>query len=90
MSVLTSDFDWGTYVGSLGIPHFPWANSSYFSGTFSGSVISGPYGIYTERWQLRARGYSYQAWNGCGQTTQQTPLFSGFVIARFSFAFTPA
>jgi hypothetical protein len=89
MSVLMSSFDWGDFDGSLGIPHYPWPNSTRFPTSILSSVIRGAYGFNTESWQLRTRGFfSSEIWNGCGPSLGVTPTFSGFVVARFSFNFS--
>ena len=91
MSLLTSNFDFGPYSGSPGLPHFPILDATLF-GQNQNSYIEGLGNTNTfalESRQLRTRGFQLNdLWNACPAQTTPTTLFSGDLAARFTFTFT--
>lgn len=87
LSLLTSDYDFGPYSGSIGMPHVPLPNVTLF-GQAPTSYIEGLGNQFEiETWQLRTRGFWLNdQWNGC-QSSSLTPSFNGFLAARFTFTF---
>lgn len=87
-SQLTSDYDYGVYTGVPGAANLPWAGATMFTGNFQ-SYCRGLPSWSQERWQLRTRGYNLnELWNACPGSFSVTPNFSGWVLARFTFAFS--
>ena len=88
-ALLTSDYDYGPYTGVAGTPYSPFPNGTRFGGNFQ-SFLNGQGlpSFHRERWQLRTRGWNpTDLWNGCGANVNITANFSGFLLARFTFAF---
>lgn len=87
LSLLTSNYDYGTYFGMPGAPHTPWPNATLFGGTYL-SFCQGLPSWSQERWQLRTRGWgANEAWNACPPNQTVTPNFGGWLVARFTFSF---
>ncbi|MCB9876639.1 MAG: hypothetical protein H6835_03465 [Planctomycetes bacterium] len=84
LSLLTTDYDYGGYYGQQGQPLF--ADATWFPAA-GASALSGLPGYYDERWQLRVRGWSGNAWNGCTPASL-TPQFSGWLGVRFVVSFS--
>tara|TARA_R110002094_G_scaffold37760_2_gene50606 strand:+ start:2042 stop:2446 length:405 start_codon:yes stop_codon:yes gene_type:complete len=91
MSLLTSNFDFGPYSGSPGLPHFPILDATLF-GQNQNSYIEGLGNTNTfalESRQLCTRGFQVNdLWNACPAQTTPTTLFSGHLAARFTLTFT--
>ena len=88
LSLLTSDYDSGPYVGLPGTPLFAGATYSLPFGALSHSVggLMNMGSFSLERWQLRTRGFfAGDLWNACPPNGQVTANFSGVLVARFSF-----
>jgi len=87
LSLLTSNYDYGAYYGSVGMPHVPIPNVTLFPQTGASYVEGLGFNLAVETWQLRTRGWSWtNQWNGC-QSSSLTPTFGGFLAARFTFTF---
>lgn len=88
LSLLTSNFDSGAYVGSVGAPHTPVPGATLF-GQSPTSFVQGLGNHWAfESWQLRTRGFlPNELWNGCPGSANVTPNFTGWIAARFEFTF---
>lgn len=88
LSLLTSNYDNGAYVGSVGAPHMPVAGATLFS-ALPTSIVQGLGNHWAfETWELRTRGFwPNDLWNGCAGSPNVTPNFSGWLVARFQFTF---
>lgn len=88
LSLLTSTYDWGPYLGSVGMPHVPIPGVTLFAQTPT-SFVQGLGNHWTvEHWQLRTRGFQLNdLWNGCAGSASPTPNFTGLLAARFTFTF---
>ena len=88
LSLLTSTYDAGAYLGSVGAPHFPIPDFTLFDQT-PVSFVQGLDNDWSfESWQLRTRGFwPNDLWNGCAPSVDVTPNFSGWLVARFEFSF---
>lgn len=92
LSLLTSDYDSGSYSGLPGLPLF--AGASYFlplawppNGPNSVGGLMNMSTFNLERWQLRTRGFfPNDAWNACPPNGAITPNFSGLLAVRFTFS----
>lgn len=85
ISLLTSDYDSGSYSGVPGFSLFPGA--LFFVGN-APQIVGGLMNMSSfslERWQLRTRGFfSSDAWNACAPNGTITPNFTGVIGVRFT------
>jgi hypothetical protein len=78
LSLLTTNFDFGSYSGSPGLPFLPDA-TLFFSNGQSYMTTSG---LGMNNWELRTSDFFGSPWNSCSGGG-----FGGWLLARFSYSF---